>query len=103
VSAPLVAARPALPPVDRNATLLATAVLVLLGVQALRLAAQPAAAPRPLGGAARLSRPEPAQVVVVPARGVGRFRTAPTVAPAAPRERGVGRFRAARPRPPVRI
>lgn len=72
---------------DRPVALLATGLLVLLGALALRLAVQPAAAPRHLGGGARLSRPEAA--------------AAPPVVAAA--QRGVGRFRAPRLRPPVRI
>lgn len=95
--------RAALTPDDRTPALLATAVLVLLGVQAMRLAGQPATPPRALGGAARRSRPAPATVVAVPARGVGRFRRPAELQPAGTPARGVGRFRSARVRPPVRI
>lgn len=84
----LPAARPqsAVVPNDRTEALLATAVLVLLGVQAVRLALQPAVAPRALGGSARRSGPAPVEVptVLTPSRGVGRFQ-------------------AVRARPPVRI
>lgn len=97
------AAPPAALTPDRTPTLLATAVLVLLGAQALRLAAQPATAPRALGGSARRSGAAPAAVVVAPARGVGRFRRPAEVAVPAQKERGVGRFRTSRGRPPVRI
>ena len=71
-------------PDDRTESLLAVAVLALLAVQAVRLARQPAVAPRALGGAVRARKAEPVTELVVPARGVGRFR-------------GV------RSRPPVRI
>lgn len=71
-------------PVDRTESLVAVAVLALLAAQAVRLARQPAVAPRALGGAVRAGRAEPVARVVVPARGVGRFR-------------------ATRGRPPVRI
>ena len=65
-------------PEDRTAALLATALLAGLGALAVRLAVQPAAAPKRLGGAARLTRAEAAAAPVVdsPARGVGRFRAA---------------------------
>lgn len=104
VQTQLATPRATVAPEGRTPVLLATAVLVLLGAQALRLAAQPATAPRALGGAARLHRPQPTQVVVAPARGVGRFRR-PAELAAAPlaTTRGVGRFRSARVRPPVRI
>lgn len=55
---------------DRTAPLLALAVLVALGVLALRLGAAPSRAPRLLGGASRL-REDPVPAVV---RGVGRFQ-----------------------------
>jgi hypothetical protein len=98
--------RPAVLPDDRTQDLLAVAVLALLGAQAVRLALQPAVAPRALGGSARRTRVEPeAEVleVLVPARGVGRFRTEPVLGVRTPPERGVGRFRTVRTRPPVRI
>jgi hypothetical protein len=79
----------AAPPVvvdDRSVALLATALLTMLGVLAVRLALQPAAAPRRLGGAARLTRPEVAADPVIDSP-----------------QRGVGRFRAVRHRPPVQI
>lgn len=69
-------------PDDRAESLLAVAVLALLAVQALRLARQPVVAPRALGGAVRAGRTQ--QELTLPARGVGRFRTA-------------------RERPPVRV
>jgi hypothetical protein len=84
--APTTAAPRALTEPDRTASLLAVAVLAALAVLALRLAGQPAAAPRHLGGGARLSRPVEAAPVAVPTG-----------------DRGVGRFRAPRLRPPVRI
>ena len=74
---PVARPRPAVVPDDRPQALLAAAVLVVLGVQAVRLARQPTVAPRALGGSARRSGPAPAEVPVVaaqPARGVGRFR-----------------------------
>ena len=95
---PVVLARPtAVPPVDRTASLLAVALLAGLVAVALRLAVQPAAAPRHLGGGARLSRaaasaPVPGAVVATPV-------AVPGDAPA----RGVGRFRSARVRPPIGI
>lgn len=69
--------RPAVTPNDRPQALLAAAVLALLGVQAVRLARQPAVAPRALGGSARRSGPAPVKVAteLTPARGVGRFQT----------------------------
>jgi hypothetical protein len=79
----------AAPPVvvdDRPVALLATALLTMLGVLAVRLALQPAAAPRRLGGAARLTRAEVASAPVIDSP-----------------QRGVGRFRAVRHRPPVQI
>jgi hypothetical protein len=89
---PVVLARPAaVVPVDRTASLMAVALLVGLVALALRLAVQPAAAPRHLGGGARLSR------AAAPAAAVQ------AAAPAATPARGVGRFRSARLRPPVRI
>lgn len=105
VSAPLAATRAAALPDDRRAALLAAGILALVAAQGLRLARQPATAPRALGGAARRSRPDtvPAGVVVVPARGVGRFRTQPVLAATSAPARGVGRFRTDRVRPPVRI
>ena len=67
--------RAAVAPQDRTQSLLAVAVLVLLAAQAVRLARQPAVAPRSLGGAVRARRNvEP--VLAEPTRGVGRFRTA---------------------------
>lgn len=95
-----------LPPVDdRTGSLLAAAVIAAVAAQAVRLARQPAAAPRALGGSARRSRPvaEPALQVLVPARGVGRFRTEPVLGVRTPPGRGVGRFKTVRRRPPVRI
>lgn len=80
--------RPAAVVDDRPVALLATALLVALGMLAVRLALQPAVAPRHLGGGARLSRP---------GRPVPGGPAAVTVA------RGVGRFRTPRVRPPVRI
>lgn len=75
VAAP-VAARPASATDDRPQALMALAVLVLLGAQAVRLARQPAVAPRALGGSARRSGLTPAlTTTAVPSRGVGRFRT----------------------------
>jgi hypothetical protein len=105
VALPTLAAPAAVSAADRSAALLALAVLGLLGAQAVRLARQPALAPRALGGSARRSRPEPAAAaqLVVPGRGVGRFRTPTTLVAASQPSRGVGRFRAARVRPPVRI
>lgn len=89
---PVLLARPAaVVPVDRTASLLAVALLAGLGALAVRLAVQPAAAPRHLGGGARLSR---AAAPAAPA--------APVAVSAVP-ARGVGRFRSARVRPPVRI
>jgi hypothetical protein len=73
-------------PDDRQASLLAVAVLALLAMQVVRLAGRPAQAPRALGGAARR---HPAATLDEPA------------ALATPR--GVGRFRTVRPRPPVQI
>lgn len=63
---------------DRPVALLATALLTMLGVLAVRLALQPAQAPRRLGGAARRTRAGEVEAPVVdsPARGVGRFRAA---------------------------
>lgn len=91
---PVVLARPAaVVPVDRTASLMAVALLVGLVAVALRLAVQPVAAPRHLGGGARLSRQ------AVPAAAAA----APAVLPVATPARGVGRFRSARVRPPVRI
>jgi hypothetical protein len=84
------ARRPSAAPVDRTASLLAVVLLALLAALALRLAAQPAAAPRHLGGGGRLSRPDAAAV-------------APAADVPATASRGVGRFRAPRLRPPVRI
>lgn len=96
-----------LPPVDeRTANVLAAAIIAAVAAQAVRLARQPAAAPRALGGSARRSRPTPeaaALQVLVPARGVGRFRTEPVLGVRTAPGRGVGRFKTARPRPPVRI
>jgi hypothetical protein len=63
---------------DRTVPLLALAVLVVLGVMALRLGAEPTRPPRLLGGASRL-REDPVPIAV---RGVGRFqgpRTEPPV------------------------
>lgn len=68
--------RAAVPSGDRTQSLLAVAVLALLAVQAVRLARQPAVAPRALGGAVRAGRAEPVAQVPTPARGVGRFRSA---------------------------
>lgn len=79
--------RAAVVPDDRPESLLAVAVLALLGAQAVRLARQPVVAPRALGGAARHTTREP-EVAAAAA-------SDPT--------RGVGRFRTVRPRPPVRI
>lgn len=91
--APVLLTRPAaVVPVDRTASLMAVALLVGLVALGLRLAVQPVAAPRHLGGGARLSRadaPVPEAVA------------APTAV--APPTRGVGRFQSARVRPPVRI
>ena len=89
----VLATRPAIPPVDRTASLLAVALLAGLGALAVRLAVQPVSAPRHLGGGARLSRPD----AVAPAEAA--VAVASVVSP----ERGVGRFRSARMRPPVRI
>lgn len=86
VAAPVAVAPRALAEPDRTASLLAAAVLAALGALAIRLAGQPAAAPRHLGGGARLSRPTPAPAAAAPTS-----------------DRGVGRFRAPRLRPPVRI
>ena len=66
--------RSAAVPDDRTESLLAVAVLALLAVQAVRLARQPAVAPRALGGAVRARRAESVPELVVAARGVGRFR-----------------------------
>lgn len=86
------AVRPApLPVDDRTGSLLAVALLVGTAALAVRLALQPVAAPRHLGGGARLSRAGGA----APAPGA--------VAPASGPDRGVGRFRSSRVRPPVRI
>ena len=74
-------------PGDRPQALLAVAVLALLGVQAVRLARQPAVAPQALGGAARRSRSAPTEIPVVSAQA----------------DRGVGRFRSVRAAPPTRI
>ena len=73
---------------DRPQTLLAAGLLTLLGALAIKLARQPATAPRALGGSARRSRPEQLQ----PAHSV-----------LDPTSRGVGRFRSTRTRPPVRL
>jgi hypothetical protein len=85
VAAAVAAARPGVPE-GRPGSLLATAVLALVGAQAVRLARRPATAPRALGGSARRTRPTPVQVVLT-----------------APQTRGVGRFRTARATPPVRL
>lgn len=77
--------RAAVVPENRTESLLAVAVLALLAAQAVRLARQPAVAPRSLGGAVRAQRSEAAAEVVVTST------------------RGVGRFRSDRARPPVRI
>lgn len=91
---PVVLTRPAaVVPVDRTASLMAVALLVGLVALALRLAVQPAAAPRHLGGGARLSRATAAPAAATPA----------PAAPVATARRGVGRFRSERLRPPVRI
>ena len=86
VAAPRPVSRGAVAPDDRPQALLAAAVLALLGAQAVRLARQPAVAPRALGGSARRSRPD-----------------APLVTPVLEPARGVGRFRTTRTRPPVRV
>lgn len=75
IAAP-VSARPAALPDDRTPSLLALAVLALVGAQAVRLARQPAVAPRALGGSARRSGATPvATTTAVASRGVGRFQT----------------------------
>lgn len=90
--APVTLAAPVARPVralvsnDRPEALLAAAVLVLVGVQAARLARQPAVAPRALGGSARRHAPALVEVTGQPAT-----------------TRGVGRFQTVRDRPPVRI
>lgn len=86
----VLAARPPARADDRTASVLAVAVLAALAALALRLAVQPVAAPRHLGGGARLSRAVAAQ-------------PAPEAVVASTSARGVGRFRAPRIRPPVRI
>lgn len=86
----VLAGRPPAPADDRMASVLAVAVLAALGALAIRLAAQPVAAPRHLGGGARLSR-------------AARAQPAPEAVVASTSARGVGRFRAPRVRPPVRI
>lgn len=87
---PSLTMRPAATPVDRTGSLLAVALLVGTAALAARLAVQPVAPPRHLGGGARLSRAAGAPAPAAVAR------------PTAP-DRGVGRFRSARVRPPVRI
>ncbi len=84
-AAPVLARRAAaVPPDDRTQALLAVGMLVLLGAQAIRLAQQPAVAPKTLGGGARRRRPAPTEMPdpsLGPARGVGRFRVARTGPP----------------------
>lgn len=86
----VLAPRPAAAPADRTASLMAVALLAALAAVALRLAVQPVAPPRHLGGGARLSRPGGPAAVAAPGT---------STAPA----RGVGRFRSTRVGPPVRI
>lgn len=97
----VLATRPAVPPVDRTASLMAVALLAALAAVALRLAVQPVAPPRHLGGGARLSRPPAPEAV--PASVPGSAAAPADVAAGVTAARGVGRFRAPRLHPPVRI
>jgi hypothetical protein len=93
---------------SRRHTVPAALLLALLLAFAIRLQAEPARAPRSLGGAARARRADPLLVdagddaAVVPVRGVGRFRAPrPELAAPATAEQGVGRFRRTRSGPAV--
>lgn len=101
VPAALAARRPTVPAPDRTASLMAVALLVLLAAGAVRLAVQPVAPPRHLGGGARLSRPGAALAAEGAPNSDGDVVGSEVPAVGSPR--GVGRFRGPRLHPPVRI